>query len=425
MNRQASWFFCRLWPLCAWLASLLGAAAIVPADAGPVLERVTTIAPFPRGLVMLDGELYVLCRGRVRDAGGVTAEVNDQAGAIYAVNPSIAEPADSPEVSEAVRNNGRVVTLPIEPPFKLWNRNADPPESDRATDRPYCTLRYHEPTKSFYLCAFSGIDKAPKPDGSSFSKNLTDALFRYDLRTKKWYEVERHNIEAGGNYPHHDPKHRPPPHGWLNGPDNCLALGDWLYAVSKDNSRLVRYDLRAIAADPEAGPPPSECVMGEEVFVKGLGLQRFYGQSALAYRDGWLYVGYRTSSVILRFRLDKDHLPVRPIRAELLARFDPYDPQTKTSANLTDIGFDDRGRLYVISAMPGKLYRFTPDPKKAFDARDGRVAPWADLAALSGRAGLKSENVLCHGDYVYVTTGDGYGYQQGADGTVYRLRIGD
>lgn len=33
------------------------------------LERVTTIAPFPRGLAMVDGALYVLCRGRVRGAG--------------------------------------------------------------------------------------------------------------------------------------------------------------------------------------------------------------------------------------------------------------------------------------------------------------------------------------------------------------------
>lgn len=408
---------------------VLAILAVLPPLLGearpPSIERVTTIAPFPRGLVMLDGELFVLCRGRVRDAGGVASEVNDQAGTIYAVNPNVAEPVDRPEVGEAVRTNGRVVALPSDPPFKLWNRSADPPERDRETDRPYCTLRYHAPSQSFFLCAFSGIDKAPKPGGSTFSKNLTDALLRYDLRTKKWYEVERHDIEAGGNYPHHDPAHRPPPHGWLNGPDNCLVVGDWLYAVAKDNSRLVRYDLRAIAKDPEAGAPPSEFVMGEEAHVEGMGPQRFFGHSALEYRDGWLYVGYRTSSVILRFRLDENHLPVQPIRAQLLAQFDPYDPTTGKSANITDIGFDDKGRLYVVSAMPGKIYRFTPDPKNVFDAREGREKPWADLAALTGNPKVKSENVLCHGGYVYVTTGDGYGYQKGADGTVYRLTVRD
>lgn len=92
----------------------------------PSIERVPTLTPFPRGLVMLDGELHVLCRGRVRDSGGVTAAVNDQAGALYAVNPNVAEPTDRPEAGEAVRTNGRLVALPTEPPFRLWNRAADP-----------------------------------------------------------------------------------------------------------------------------------------------------------------------------------------------------------------------------------------------------------------------------------------------------------
>jgi hypothetical protein len=236
------------------LAALHGTA---PASTDFLVERITTRPPFPRGLQIVDGELYVLCRGRVREYGGVSATVEDEAGTLYVVDLSIAEPFAPGEPSPAVRDNGRVVALPTAPPFKLWDRSASPPTRDRETDRPYCGLTYHPGTQSFYLCAFSGVDK-PEGEGSTFSKNLTDAILRYDMRTEKWYEVERHDIEKGGLYPHHDPARSAPPHGWLNGPDNCLAVGDWLYAVSKDNSLLVRYDLRALAADPEAGAPQSE-----------------------------------------------------------------------------------------------------------------------------------------------------------------------
>lgn len=416
-------------------ASLVGVVAVIVApNVTPVkadrptaadVERVSTVAPFPRGLVMKDGTLYTLCRGRVRGAGGVSAEVEDQAGTIYAIDPNVTQPIAEAEISSAVRTNGRVFAKPTSPPFKLWDRDASPPQSDRETDRPYCTLRYHEPTQSFYICAFSGIDKPKRQGEVSFSKNLTDALLRYDLRTESWHEVERHNIEAGGSYPHHDPSVSPPPHGWLNGPDNCLALGDWLYAVAKDNSLLVRYDLRALADDPHAGPPPSEVVLGETVWLRGLGAHDLKGHSILAFHDGWLYVGHRTSSTIIRLRLDDDLLPIQPIDCELIAQFDPYDPVTMTSANLTDMCFDRAGRLYVMSARPARVYRLTPDPATVFDGRDGRAEPWVDLAALTENASMKSENVLCHESWLYVTSGDGYGYQQGADGTIYRVRVSD
>jgi len=402
------------------LLLLLAAVQLVGSERG--LERVSTAVPFPRGLAMVDGELWVLARGRVRGAGGVSAAVDDRAGTLFAVDPSIAEPiGDAP--SAAVRENGRVVAVPTAPPFHLWDRAAQPPESDRLTDRPYCTLRYHAPTQSVYCCAFSGIDKAQQPGSVSFSKNLTDAVLRYDLRSERWYEIERHDHEAGGSYPHHDPRHRPPPHGWLNGPDNCLALGRWLYVVGKDNNVLVRYDLAALVDDPEAGPPPSQRVLGAGVEVLGLGRLELYGHSMLAARDGWLYLGYRSSSVIVRLPLREDGRLRRPIRAELVARFDPYDPATLRSANLTDMGFDGEGRLYVVSAQPARVYRFTPDPERVFDAREGRAEPWADLAAQTGNPRMKSENLLCHDGWCYVSSGDGYGYQAGAVGTIYRVAI--
>lgn len=402
------------------------------APAGPV-QRITTRVPFPRGLVMLEDRLYVLARGRVRDAGGVSAAVNDLAGTIFVVDPDVTEPvvAGRREVGRAVRENGEVFAAPTDPPLRLWDPAADPPEADTRTDRPYCTLRFHEPTQSFYLCAFSGIDQGRATAGAGrmpFSKNFTDAILRYDLRTKRWHEVERHDMSAAGRYPHHDPARHDPPHGFPKGPDNCLALGDWLYVAAKDNSLLLRYDLREIAGDPGAPAPEGRIVFGETIDVQGLGPQTCRGQSGLAYADGWLYVAYRTTSQIVRIRLDESYRPVRPIRAQLLALFDPWEAPDWSSSNITDIDLDDAGRLYVCCAKPARVYRFAPDPADVLDARngaDGAPRPWINLADAVGNPRLKSENVLYHDGWLYVTSGDAYDYQAGADGAVFRVRVDD
>lgn len=386
------------------------------------VERISTRVPFPRGLDLIDGELYVLARGRSREAGGASTAIPDEAGTIFRVDPSIAEPAGAPSVSDAVRANGEPFALPTAPPFRLFDTRVAHASDDRVTDRPYCTLRFHPATASFYLCAFSGIDKSDK-EKSSFSKNLSDAILRYDLRTSKWYEIERHDIEKGGLYPHHDPRNRPAPHGWLNGPDNCIAVGDQLYAVAKDNCVLVRYDLSELARDPEAGAPTSTLVFGEELEVAGLGTRRFYGHSALAYHAGWLYVAFRTSSEVIRIPLGADHLPRLPLQAQLVARFDPYDPETRKSANLTDMAVDAQGRLYVLSAKPSRVFRFTPDPKRPFDGRAAaNPRPWLDLGALVGRKDMKSENILLdERGRLYIPAADPYDFEQGASGTVYRV----
>ena len=388
----------------------------------PLVERVSTAVPFPRGLQLVDGQLYVLARGRVRESGGVSGDIDDKAGTIYRVDPNVAEPIGGYDVSAAVRNNGVVFAAPTSPPFKLFDRTANPPTRDRETDRPYCSLRYDEATKSFYVCAFSGIDKPAEGKGSTFSKNTSDAIFRFDTRTNQWYEVERHSLEAGGNYPHHDPASARPPHGRLNGPDNCLVVGRWLYCVAKDNSVLARYDLSRIAQHPDAGPPPSEWVLDDRIEIKGQGMQSLQGHSMLAYRDGYLYIGYRTSSAIVRIPLDADGLPVQPIIGEMLARFDPYDPVTRRSANLTDMVFGPDGSLYVVSAQPARVYRFFPDPNHVFDGRSGAAPPWADMAQLTGNGKMKSENVLVdERGRLYVTSGDAYDFQNGSGGTVYRV----
>lgn len=408
---------CALLPLAA-LADPL-AAADAAASAFEV-ERITTAVPFPRGLQLVDGTLYVLSRGRVREYGGVDASIEDKAGFLFAVNPAIAEPAVGADVSDAVRDNGVVLAEPTAPPFRLFDRSMSPPTRDRETDRPYCGLTWHDATQSFYICAFSGIDKA-EGKGSTFSKNLTDAILRFDRRTQKWYEVERHDVEKGGLYPHHDPAVAKPPHGWLNGPDNCLAHADSLYAVSKDNSRLVRYDLKALKADPEAGPPASEVLLTDRVAIEGVGMMDFHGHSMLAVLGEWLYVGTRTSSHVARFRLAPDGRLAAPVVGQLVARFDAYDHEKKSSANLTDMVFGPDGYLYVVSAKPSRVYRFLPDPARVFDARAGAEPPYIDFAALTGNPKMKSENVLVDGQgRVYVTSGDAYDFQHGAGGVVYR-----
>lgn len=414
--------------LSALLAALPAASHPIPETpaAAPAIlvERVTTKVPFPRGLQLVDGQLYVLCRGRVREYGGVSAAVEDQAGSLYAVDPEVVEVFGAGEPSERVRENGVVVAAPTSPPFRLWDREASPPWSDRETDRPYCGLSWSPETKSFFICAFSGVDRDEKT-GTTFSKNLTDAILRYDTRTSKWYEVERHNIDKGGLYPHHDPASSKPPHGWLNGPDNCLALGRWLYAVSKDNSRLVRYDLAPLVADPEAGAPESVVVLGDQVRTRNAGELRLEGHSALAQRDGWLYLGTRTSGHVVRVRLDGDLALRQPLEVELIATFDAWDPNTRKSGNITDLSFGPDGDLYAVSTTPSRVYRMRPDPSRVFDARDGRERPYVDLAALTGNPKMKSENLLVDAQgRVYITSGDAYSYQGGAGGVVWRVTVG-
>lgn len=375
------------------LATILALVATRGEGPALVIERVSTAVPYPRGLALADGKLYVLARGRAREAGGVDPRLDDRAGTIFEVDPAIAEPlAAGP--SEAVRKNGKAFAEPTSPPFRLLDRSLADPTQDRATDRPYCTLRHDAATRSFYVCAFSGIDKA----GGGFSKNASDALLRYDLRTRRWHEVERG--------------------GWLEGPDNCLVVGPWLYAVAKDNSRLVRYDLGPVAADPEARPE-GRLVLGDRFAVRGRGTEQHLGHSALARHGRHLYVAFRTSSTIVRIALDDAGLPVEPVVAELVARFEPFDPRTGRSANLTDMAFDSKGRLHVISAAPARVYRFSPSDG-VFDGT--RERPWADLAALTGNPRMKSENVLVdERDRVYVTSGDAYGADP-IGGAIYRVR---
>ncbi|MFQ5748728.1 MAG: hypothetical protein ACE5H3_04635 [Planctomycetota bacterium] len=387
----------------------------------PRLERVTTAVPWPRGLVFYRGKLLVLARGRHRRAGGPDPGVEDMAGTVFEVDPVIREPVVPGRTpSQAVLHNAAVLARPAGPPFFLWDRAAHPPASDRRTDRPYCTLTVDPVSQNLFVCGFSGIDM---PDGT-FRKNPSDTIHRFDLDTRRWHPVEVHHAgivppdsQAGAipnrYFPHHDPDRNPPPHGWLNGPDGCCVVGDFLYAVAKDNSLLVQYDLDRIRRDPEAGPPQSRVLLGTraQVFVKGKPVSLYVeGHSALAAFGRWLYVGFRTTSQVVRFPIDERGDLVRPILGELVARFDPWDPATKHSADLMDIAFNPRGELFVSTARTGRIWKVgIPDPRRIFDGTTGTSEqPYLDLRKSSGNRRSKCGNIafddagnlyLCSGNY--------------------------
>ena len=385
------------------------------------VRRVSTGVPFPRGLVLKDGTLYALSRGRVRDSGGVDTRLDDRAGTLWAIDPTVAVPLGEPG-GGAAATNGRVFAEPTSPPFRLLDRSLPKATDDRDTDRPYCVLRWHEGSKSFYICAFSGIDLAASDPASaeagSFRKNFSDAVLRYDTRTEQWSELDRHDPTDGATYPGKDDR------GPLKGPDNLLAVGDALIVAAKDNDRLVAYDLSALNKNPDAAVPPGRVILGDTVTIEGEPMS-VLGHSGLAYRDGWLYVAFRTTSQVIRVPVtnpDPASFAVDASRAEMLARFDPFERGSKKpSANLTDIALGPDGDVYVVSAYPARVYRFAPDPTRPRDfTSEGDDEPWCDLAEITGNDAMKSENLLVADDgRVFVTSGDAYGHGAGLGGAIY------
>ena len=285
-------------------------------------------------------------------------------------------------------------------------------------DRPYCTLAWDAASENFFICGYSGVDLP----GGVFRKNATDSIHRFDRRDGAWHTVELHDaavvpeeeltrVVPNEFYPHHDPTVNAAPHGLLNGPDGATVVGRYLYAVGKDNHTLAQYDLTEIRERPNADAPEGRAVLGDRVDVRFGGELRelqFLGHSALAARDGWLYVGYRTSSAVVRFPLEADGDLVQPVVGELIAVFEPWDPEVGKSANLMDMAFDPSGDLYVACARGGRVWRVgRPDPERVFDGIDGEH-PWVDLVELTGnpRAGVGNITfddagrlLFCSGNY--------------------------
>ncbi len=400
------------------------------------LERVSSGVPWPRGLVFAGDDLVVLARGRHRRAGGCDPDIQDHAGSLFRVDPSIAEPVIHGQPASArVSTNGTVFVRPTSPPFQIWDRGVLPID-DSMMNRPFCTLVYDEVSRNYFICGYSGVDLP----ASRFRKNATDIICRFDQRTGVWSMVESHNpdlvseselsrVVPNHTYPHHDPATHEAPHGWLNGPNGAEVVGDYLYAVGKDNHTLAQYDLREIRHNPEAGCPPSRLVLGREVMVRHgdeIVAREVMGHSALAASGGYLYLGSRTSSDVIRFPLDDRGDIVTPVVGEVVAQFARWDDHWGDSSNLVDIGFNGKGELFVSCATEGRIWKVgVPNPSRVFDGDDRQKKPslqipYVDLQELTDNPKARTGNIAFDSqDRLYICSGN-YDADAVIAGVIYR-----
>ena len=400
------------------------------------LERVTAGVPWPRGLAFVDGELIVLARGRHRRAGGIDAAIRDLSGSLLAVDPEVSEPVVAGRsASVRTRENAKLLTAPDGGVFQLYDPRQAPIESV-AVDRPYCTLVYDERSRNLFVCGYSGVDLP----GARFRKNASDSIHRFDLRAGRWFPVEMHRytsvprcdlgyVVPNQYYPHHDPKRNRAPHGWLNGPDACGIAGDFLYAAGKDNHVVAGYDLSEIRIDPKAGPPASRPVLGPRVQIRMPGGRRrlieALGPSALEGHGGFLYVGYRTSSIVLRFPVDGRGALAQPVVGELVAVFEPWSRKKRRSANLIDLAFNSAGELFVSCAKEARIWRVgVPDPERPFygddqSARPTTAPPYVDIRKWTGKTAGCGNLAFDSHDRLYFCVGN-YDHGNTLAGAVYR-----
>lgn len=408
------------------------------------LQRVTTAVAWGRGMAIVDGDLIILSRGRHRGEGGVSQDLVDHAGTLWRVDPSVSEPVIPGErAGQAVRSNAEVFAAPTGPPFHLYDYSA-PPEDDILMARPYCALAFDEASRNLFVCAYSGAELS-----TGFRKHATDAVYRYDLRDKRWHVVEQHDpnvvprnalgaVISNEYYPHHDPETNPPPHGWPNGADGCIGVGEYLYVPAKDNHLVVQYDLDEIRRDPSAGPPNSRPVLGPTMVISHPGGEQemeVLGPSSVAVHGDFLYIGYRTSSVVVRVRLAEDGDIVREpdgrVKGELIAVFEPWDAKKKRSGNLYDIDMSADGELFVSMGREGRIWRITPDPDRPFYGNDQTerpttAPPFLDMTALVGRkSGSNNIYVDRDGGYLYVSNRNNDTGEGQIHGTIYRVALGD
>ncbi len=356
------------------------------------LERISTGTPWPRGICNFNGQIIVLGRGVHRNQGGPNQNNNDfGAGNLFEIDPTIAELVVPGQLaSDEIKANFKIFATPISAIFDLWSSKGFHPFTQ--TDRPYATLIFDQKSQNFYICGYSGIDLLELPN---FSKNAVDSVLRYDIRTKKWYQVEKH-IDTGeggqgdtldtSNYPHkHKPTDSPPPHGWLAGPECLCTYNDKLYVGTLDNNIVVAYDLTEIIRDPNSNAPLGKKVLDENSQISGRSAKT-KGPSALAVRNGYLYVGYRTSSVITKFKLNSQGIPTT---GELIADFSAVSDKV----DIIDMVFDKSGNLYVSTASLGGIWKIANNLSIPFIPTTP-IPNAIDLRKLTGNTKTKCSNIM-------------------------------
>jgi hypothetical protein len=412
-----------------------------PLPPATIVQRVTTAVPWPRGAVWNDGKLWILARGVHRSAGGPNPDIQDLAGNIFEVDPNIHEPVEKGVApSDAVRTNGRVIAEATSPPFRLWTRQM-PVTSDTLTDRPYAGLLHDPISQSLFVICFSGIDIEAEP---RFRKNATDAVHRFSLKTGKWYPFESHDhtrvpVESLGKtvavdtYPHHDPAKNAPPHGLANGPCGGWIVGRYLYITAKDNSALIQYDLDEVRKNPDAGAANGRYVFHraspkDDPFLrtKSHGMMYVEGPGAVTTFGDQMYVAFRTTSQVVRFPITKDGDVVRPIVAEYLAQFDPYEKDGEgytTTPDFFDMRADSTGRIFLSCNQQGAIWEIPTDPSRFLDARKGTKAqPYVNLRKLTPHERSTAGNfVFDPNDNLYICTGNKDLPEGNIRGAVYRV----
>lgn len=404
------------------------------------LERVTTVVPWPRGLVWDQGKLYVLARGVHRSAGGPSPDIPDMAGHVFEVDPNVFESVVKGQPpGEAVMKNGRIFVAPTSPPFHIWNREM-PATNDTLTDQPYCKLMFDGPSRNFLVVCFAGIDLAS--DKPTFRKNATDAVHRYNLGTKKWYVVEAHDESSvpvgqlgqfipNDTYPHSYPVKAGPPNGLPNGACGGTIAGRYLYVTAKDNTALIQYDLDGIRRNPEAGPPKGRYVFyraspKDDVFLQTRNHGNMYveGTCGAIAHGGYLYLTFRTTSQLVRIPIDRNGDVVRPVVAEYLAQFDPYDNvQYGGAADIFDVAVNSKGEFFVSCNAQGTCWRVRPDPSKVMDCKKGtKETPYINLRKLTDHEKSTCGNLIFDPqDNLFITTGNKDAKEGKVRGTVYRV----
>jgi hypothetical protein len=154
----------------------------------------------------------------------------------------------------------------------------------------------------------------------------------------------------------------------------------------------------------------------------------------VAFHDDFLYIGYRTSSVVLRVPVDDEGDIVRRpdgrVAADLIAVFEPWNAETRRSGNLYDIAMSPGGDLFVSMGAEGRVWRITPDPAHPFYGNDRTERPtsgppFLDMSALVGRKTGCNNIAVGDDGFLYVSTRNNDNGEGEMHGTIYRARIDD